>query len=66
MGIFQSLYEGADGGGAVHEIAFSCFCFELMDVHCERFIFSLLDFHEAQYIGVAIRNLLSLPKVCPR
>ena len=30
------------------------YCFELMDVYCERFIFSLLDVHEAQYICMDI------------
>ena len=54
MNVFQSFYEDADVGSAVGEITSSCFHFELMVLCHERFIFSLMDFHEAQHIGVDI------------
>ena len=47
MGILKSFDKDPDGNGIIHEVASLGFCFKLVNVCCKRFLFPLLDLHEA-------------------
>ena len=47
MGILQSFDEDSGGSGIICKVASLSLCFKLMDVSCKRFLFVLLDLHEA-------------------
>ena len=46
MNILQSFDEDSDGGSIILKVASLSFCFELVDVCCKGFLFSLLNLHQ--------------------
>ena len=54
MGILQSFDKDSDGSGIICKVASLSLSFKLMDVCCKGFLFSLLDLHEVQGIGMDI------------
>ena len=54
MGILQPLNEYPDGGCIICKVASPSFCLELVEVHCDGLLFSLLDLHEVQGVSVDI------------
>ena len=46
MRILQSFDEDSVGGSIIPEVASLIFCFELVNICCKGFLFSLLDLHE--------------------
>ena len=46
MDIFQSFDEDPDDGSIISKVASLSFHFEVVDLSCEGFTFSLLDFHK--------------------
>ena len=54
MGILQTFDEYPDGGYIICKVASLSFHLEPVDICCKGFLFSLLDFHEAQGVSVNI------------
>ena len=53
-GILQTFDEYPDGGYIICKVASLGFCPVMVDVCCKGFLFSLLDFHEAQGVSMNI------------